>query len=496
MSTGQIHQLHRHPTATLAVASIAAFMTSIDMMVVTTAIPALRRSLGGDLGALEWTVNAYLLAFACLLLTASGLGDRFGRRRVFTVGLAGFAASSIAAALAPSIGVLVAARAAQGATAALVLPLTLTMISEAFPAEARGRAIGIWGGVLGLGGVLGPILGGGIVQAFGWSWIFWINVPIAVALIPASLRFVTETFGVRQPLDVLGLGLESLGFLAICWGLVQATSHSIGSAAVVAPVVGGTVLVTCFVSWERKARHPMLPLSIFRNARFNVANAVSFCIYGSLTGSVFLMSQYFQIAQHHDPIAAALRFIPWPLPTIVVAPLAGSLAAKYGNQRFMAAGMAIQALALSWFALVAHANTPYLEVCVPLVVSGVGIGLVFPTVSGEVVASVRREQMGIAAGTNTTIRELGGVFGVALAALVFASPVAYATSQGFVTGFVHAIWACVAISGLGAVIAASRLSRQSEVAKSVRIDPSELDRVPVLEPAYSGDSAIVGNDEG
>jgi EmrB/QacA subfamily drug resistance transporter len=448
---------HPHPGATLAVASIAAFMTSIDMMVVTTAIPALRNSLGGDVGALEWTVNAYLLAFACLLLTASSLGDRFGRRRIFTVGLAGFTASSIAAALAPSIGALVAARAAQGATAALILPLTLTMISEAYPEQSRSRAIGIWGGVLGLGGVLGPILGAGMVQAFGWSWIFWINVPIALALIPAGLRFVTETFGARQPLDVLGLVLASLGFLAVSWGLVRATDHPIGSATVLVPVVGGLGLVAGFLSWERRTRHPMLPLAIFRSARFNVANSVSFCIYGSLSGGVFLMSQYFQIAQHHDPLGAALRFIPWPLPTIIVAPLAGSLAAKYGNQRFMAAGMAIQALALAWFAAVAQVHTPYIELCPPLVLSGIGIGLVFPTVSGEVVASVRSDQMGIAAGANTTIRELGGVFGVALVALVFASPVAYTTADGFVTGFVHAIWACVALTALGAVVAAGGL---------------------------------------
>jgi EmrB/QacA subfamily drug resistance transporter len=406
---------------------------------------------------LEWTVNAYLLAFACLLLTASGLGDRFGRRRVFTVGLAGFTVSSVAAALAPSMGALVAARAAQGATAALVLPLTLTMISEAFAPQSRGRAIGIWGGVTGLGGVVGPILGAGMVQAFGWSWIFWINVPIAVALIPAGLRFVTETFGPRQPLDVVGLVLASLGFLAISWGLVAATAHPLGSAAVLAPVAGGLVAVSCFVAWERTTHHPMLPLTIFRNARFNVANTVSFCIYGSLCGAVFLTSQYFQIAQHHDPVSAALRFIPWPLPTIIVAPLAGSLATKYGNQRFMAAGMAIQPVALAWFAAVAHAHTPYIQLCPPLVLSGIGIGLVFPTVSGEVVASVRPDQMGIAAGTNTTIRELGGVFGVALAALVFASPAAYTTTDGFVTGFVHAIWACVAFTALGAVVAAGGL---------------------------------------
>lgn len=228
--------VHRHPSGTLAVASVAAFMTSIDMMVVTTAIPALHRSLGGDVGALEWTLNAYLLAFACLLLTGSGLGDRFGRRRVFTIGLTGFALASVAAALAPSIGALVVARAAQGAAAALILPVTLTMISEAYPPETRGKAIGIWGGVTGLGGVLGPILGAGIVQAFGWSWIFWINVPIAVALIPASMRLVTETFGARQPLDLVGVMLASLGFLGISWGLVRASTLAFSSADVLAPI--------------------------------------------------------------------------------------------------------------------------------------------------------------------------------------------------------------------------------------------------------------------
>ena len=449
--------IHRHPGATLAVASLAAFMTSIDMMVVTTALPALRRSLGGDVGALEWTVNAYLLAFACLLLTASGVGGRFGRRRIFTIGLAGFTLSSVAAALAQGIGALVVARAAQGASAALILPLTLTMISEAFPPESRGRAIGIWGGVTGLGGVVGPILGAGMVQAFGWSWIFWINVPIAVVLIPSALRFVTETFGARQPLDVVGLVLASFGFLAISWGLVQASAHPIGSGAVLLPFAAGLILVSCFLAWERRSGHSMLPLTIFRSARFNVANTVGFCIYGSLCGAVFLTSQYFQIAQHHSPIEAALRFIPWPLPTIIVAPLVGSLAATYGNGRFMAAGMTIQAVALAWFAAVAHADTPYVELCLPLVLSGIGIGMVFPAFSGEVVASVRPEQMGIAAGTNATIRELGGVFGVALVGLVFASPTAYSTTSGFVTGFDHAMWACVAFTAVGAAVAIAGL---------------------------------------
>lgn len=448
---------HRHPGGTLAVASIAAFMTSIDMMVVATAIPALRRSLGGNVGALEWTVNGYLLAFACLLLTGSGLGDRFGRRRIFTIGLAGFALASAAAALAPNIDALIAARAAQGVAAALILPLTLTMISEAYPQEARGKAIGIWGGVLGLGGVLGPILGAGMVEAFGWSWIFWINVPIAIALIPAAMRLVDETFGARQPLDLVGVALASLGFLAVSSGLVQASAHDFASIDVLLPIAAGLVLVACFLAWEYRAPHAVLPLTIFRSTRFNVANLVGFCIYGSLCGAVFLTSQYFQIAQHLSPLQAAVRFVPWPLPTIVVAPLVGSLAAKYGNGRFMAAGMITQALALAWFAAVAHTHTPYIELLPPLVVSGIGIGMVFPSFSGEVVASVRHDLMGIAAGANATIRELGGVFGVALVGLIFASPAAYTEPNVFVTGYDHALWACVIFTAVGAVAATAAL---------------------------------------
>jgi len=251
--------------------------------------------------------------------------------------------------------------------------------------------------------------------------------------------------------------LASLGFLAISWGLVQASAHSLGSAAVLVPVAAGLILVSKFLAWERRTHHPMLPLSIFRSARFNVANTVGFCIYGSLCGAVFLTSQYFQIAQHLSPVAAALRFIPWPLPTIIVAPLAGSLAATYGNQRFMAAGMTIQAVALALFAALAHVHTPYVELCPALVLSGIGIGMVFPAFSGEVVASVRPAQMGIASGTNTTIRELGGVFGVALAGLVFASPTAYTRTSAFVTGFDHAIWACVAFTVLGAAVAIAGL---------------------------------------
>lgn len=439
------------PGRTLAVASVAAFMTSLDTMVVTTALPTLRSDLGGSVGTLEWTMNAYYLAFACLLITAAGLGDRFGRRRVLGLGLAVFALASAAAALAPGIGALIAARAVQGGAAAAVLPLTLTVISEAYPAETRGKAIGIWGALLGAGGVLGPLVGGGLLELVGWRAIFWVNVPIALVLAVAAGLAITETFGPRHPLDVAGLVLASTGCLGLSWGLVQSTSHGWGDAAVWMPLLAGVLVLGGFVAREHAARFPMMPTGLFAIRSFSAANGVSFCIYASLAGGVYLMSQFFQIAQHTSPIVAALRFVPWPLPSLLVAPLVGSLATRLGNRPFLVAGMALQTIGMVWFALVVHVSTPYPVLCAPLVLSGIGIAFVFPTVSGEVVSAVPPERMGIAAGVNGSIRELGGVLGVALVATVFAHTGGYASPATFTTGFVHAIWLCAVIAGLGAV---------------------------------------------
>ncbi|HEY7046885.1 MAG TPA: MFS transporter [Jatrophihabitantaceae bacterium] len=439
------------PGRTLAVASVAAFMTSLDTMVVTTALPTLRSDLGGSVGTLEWTMNAYYLAFACLLITAAGLGDRFGRRRMLGLGLAVFALASAAAALAPGIGALIAARAVQGGAAAAVLPLTLTVISEAYPAETRGKAIGIWGALLGAGGVLGPLVGGGLLELVGWRAIFWVNVPIALVLAVAAGLAITETFGPRHPLDVAGLVLASTGCLGLSWGLVQSTSHGWGDAAVWMPLLAGVLVLGGFVAREHAARFPMMPTGLFAIRSFSAANGVSFCIYASLAGGVYLMSQFFQIAQHTSPIVAALRFVPWPLPSLLVAPLVGSLATRLGNRPFLVAGMALQTIGMVWFALVVHVSTPYPVLCAPLVLSGIGIAFVFPTVSGEVVSAVPPERMGIAAGVNGSIRELGGVLGVALVATVFAHTGGYASPATFTTGFVHAIWLCAVIAGLGAV---------------------------------------------
>jgi EmrB/QacA subfamily drug resistance transporter len=280
---------------TLVLASLGAFLAALDVVVVATALPVLRTDLGASLSDLEWTINAYNLVFACLMMTGAALGDRFGRRRMYVVGLLGFAAASTGAALSTTAGELIAARVAQGLGAALLMPLTLTLISDAFPVAKRGAAIGIWGGVSGLGVAVGPVLGGAIVEGAAWQWIFWLNVPVALGVAAASTLRLRESHGPRPQLDLVGQVLVGAGMFALTWAPVRAPSIGWGSAEVVGALAAGALLVAAFLAWERRARHPMLPLAYFRSREFNTANGVIFFQFISLIGSLFFITQLFQI---------------------------------------------------------------------------------------------------------------------------------------------------------------------------------------------------------
>jgi EmrB/QacA subfamily drug resistance transporter len=449
---------------TLIVTSLGVFMTALDTLVVTTALPALRADLGASLSDLEWTVNAYNLAFACFLLTGAALGDRFGRRRMFALGLAGFTAASAAAALSPDVGALIAARAVQGAAAAVVMPLTLTLLSEAFPVERRGAAIGIWGGITGLAVASGPVVGGAVVDGIGWHWIFWLNVPVGLALIPLAATKLTESFGPRPQLDVPGLVLAGGGLLAVAWGLVRATGAGWGSAEVLASLAAGAAILAAFGAWERRTPTPMLPLSLFRNRTFASANAVSFFLTAALFGALFLMSQFFQTALGHSPLQAGVRLLPWTATPMLVAPLAGALADRYGNRLFMALGLALQAAGLAWVAAIAAPQVGYAELGVALTVAGVGTSMTFPTVANAVMGSVPPSEAGVASGTNSAVRELGGVFGIAVLAAVFAHRGGYGTPAEFADGFTAALWVGAGLSSLGALAALAAPRRRSAVA--------------------------------
>jgi EmrB/QacA subfamily drug resistance transporter len=453
-------------------------MTALDTLVVTTALPVLRVSLHSSLADLEWTVNAYNLSFACLLLTGAALGDRFGRRRMFSIGLGIFTAASAAAALSPTVGTLIAARAIQGAGAAIVMPLTLTLISEAFPADKRGMAIGLWGGITGLAVAAGPVVGGAVVDGISWHWIFWLNVPIGLIVIPFAATRLHESFGPRARLDGTGLLLAAAGFLGLTWGLVRASTLGWANGEVIATLLVGTALVAIFLGWESRAPSPMLSLAMFRQRSFATANGVSFFLYAGLFGALFLMSQFFQSAQGYTPLQAGVRLLAWTAPPMIVSPIAGKLADRYGNRLFMAAGLALQAIGLGWVAAIAAPHLGFTELGLALTIAGIGTSLVFPTVANEVVASVPREEVGIAAGTNSALRELGGVFGVAVLASVFTRQGVYTSPQTFVDGFVPALWVGAAFSAVGVVMALLGVRRRApstETLADAHADPVLVD---------------------
>ncbi len=438
---------------TLLLVSAALFMVTLDNLVVTTALPRIRVDLGASLSGLEWIVNAYTLSFAVLLMTGAALGDRFGRRRVMTIGLSIFTGASAVAALAPNTTVLIAARAVQGAGAALVLPLTLTLLSEAFPAGRRGVALGIWSGISGLGVALGPVIGGAVVSGISWQWIFWINVPIGLIVVPLALARLTESRGPNKALDLRGVALASGGLLGIVYALVRANALGWTSATVLASAAGGAALLAGFVAWEQRAKAPMLPMRFFRSRAFSATNGVSLAMYFGMFGAIFLLAQFFQTAQGYSPLEAGLRTLPWTAMPIFVAPVAGLLSDRIGSRPLMFTGLALQATALGWLATELSPTLAYGRMIVPFILAGAGMALVFAPAANAVLGAVRPEEAGQASGATNAIREVGGVLGVTVLASVFSGSGSYASPSAFVAGLTPAVAVAAIVLAVGAIAA-------------------------------------------
>jgi EmrB/QacA subfamily drug resistance transporter len=452
---------------TLALTSVALFMVSLDNLVVSTALPVIRRDLHATISQLEWTVNAYTLTFAVLLLTGAALGDRFGRRRLFALGILLFTAASAGAALATTANQLDIARAVQGVGGAIVAPLTLTILSAGVPAAKRGLALGIWGGIGGLAIAIGPLVGGAVVSGVSWHWIFWLNVPIGLVLAPLAYARLEETHGSDSALDLPGLALASSGLLGIVWALVRGNDQGWTSLGILAPLVGGAALVAAFVWWETRSASPMLPLAFFRDRTFTLANVASLLMFFGMFGSIFFLAQFFQTVQGYSPLQSGLRILPWTAMPIFVAPIAGALSDRIGGQRLMAAGLALQAAGLAWIAAISTPTTPYTHIIGAFVLSGAGMGLFFAPVANVVLSAVRPDQEGKASGANNAIRELGGVFGVAVLATVFSRVGGYQSAASFVHGMTTAVYIGAGLVALGAVAAAlipSRRVREEAVA--------------------------------
>jgi EmrB/QacA subfamily drug resistance transporter len=437
---------------TLGIVSVALFMVVLDNLVVSVALPTIHRELGASIQELEWTVNAYVLSYAVLLLTGAALGDRFGRKRMFLLGLSLFTLASAGAALARSTDLLIAARAVQGAGAAVVTPLTLTLLAEAFPRERRGIAIGIWSGISGVAVALGPLVGGAVVQGISWHWIFWINVPIGLVVVPLALRALSESHGPSGKLDLRGLALASSGLFGLVFGLVRAQSLGWTSATILVSLGAGAALLAGFVLWERRTPEPMLPMNFFARRSFAVTNVASLAMYFGMFGSIFFLSQYMQNVLGNSPLQAGLKLLVWTGGTMVVAPLAGVFSERFGSRPFMFSGLALQAGALAWLNSMTSLHLAYSHMLVPFFMAGAGMALVFAPSANAVLASVRTDQAGQASGANNAIREVGGVLGVAVLASVFTGAGGYASPQAFVDGLIPAIWVGVAVLAVGALV--------------------------------------------
>jgi EmrB/QacA subfamily drug resistance transporter len=437
----------------LGIASAAVFMVTLDNLVVSTALPTIRRDLHASLQSLEWTVNAYTLTFAVLLLTGAALGDRFGRKRLLAIGLSIFTAASAAAALAPDATTLVVARTIQGIGGAIVMPLTLTIISGAFPKEKRAAAIGIWGAVAGLAVALGPVVGGAIVDGISWQWIFWVNVPFGLVLVPLALRNLGESHGPKVKLDLKGLALASGGLFGIVWGVVRSQELGWTSGEVVFALVAGSVGLVLFLIWEAAAESPMLPLRLFKNRTFAAANAATFLMYVGFFGAVFLITQYWQFAHGYSPLGAGLRILPWTVMPMFIAVPAGQLATRYGERPLLITGLALIAFAVTWLGHVATPDASYLSILPALTIGGIGSSLFWAPSASIVFSSVSPEEEGVASGANNSIRELGGVFGVAILTTIFSSHGSFSSPEAFVDGMRPALYLGGAVVAVAAAAA-------------------------------------------
>ena len=445
----------------LGLTSTAYFMVVLDALVVITALPQMQRDLHADLASLQWTVNSYGIAFAAGIITAAALGDRFGRRRVFSLGLALFTLSSAACALAPGIGELIVARTVQGLGAAVVMPLSLTILTTAFPPDRRGLIVGIYGGLAGLAVAAGPIVGGVVAERLDWHWIFWLNVPIGLVALVLGLRLLPESHGAPERLDLVGVGLVSGGVVGVVWALVRANDIGWASPEILATLLAGGALLLAFVGWERRVDEPMVPMRLFSSRAFAVGNVTTFLMSGATFAAAFLITQEFQFARGYSPISTGVRLLPFFATPMLVSPIAGALSDRIGRRPIMLTGLALQAVGYAWVAARGALSTSWVEIVAGLLVAGVGISMALPTVPTTVLNAVAQHEMGKASGVNYMAQRFGAVFSIAIASAVFAAHGHLGSPAAVTAGFRPALWSCVIFAVLAALTAIAITARPS-----------------------------------
>ena len=441
---------------TLAAVAFGLFMIMLDNTIVNVALPSIERDLHMSIASLEWVVTAYALTFAALLITGGKLGDYYGRRKMFTLGLAVFTLASLACGFAPNPGFLIAMRAVQGVGSALMNPATLSIITATFEPRERGRAIGIWAGVSAMALAIGPLLGGLIVDNLNWNWIFFVNVPVGVVGIVVSQLVIRESRDTshEQSIDIPGLVTSGLGLLALCYALIEGNKHGWASAEIVGLFAASVVLIAAFVVLEMRQRLPMLDLSLFRIASFSGANTVALLVSLGMFGVFFYVSLYVQNILGYSPTKAGATFLPMTLLIIFIAPLAGNFSDKIGSRWLMGAGMTLLGLSLLLYLRVG-VHSSYVSLLPQLLLGGVGMALTMSPMTSAAMASVPIDKAGVGSGVLNSFRQVGGSLGIALMGAILASYLAPGdrNPQDFVNGLHAALTVSAVIVFAGAAVA-------------------------------------------
>ena len=453
----------------LGLTSTAYFMVVLDSVVVIVALPRMQESLQVGLSTIQWTLNAYNIAFAAGIITAAAAGDRIGRRLVFNIGLALFTLASAACAIAPNASELIVARTVQGLAGAIILPLSLTILTTAFSAQRRAMIVGIYGGLAGLAVAVGPILAGAMIRVADWHWIFWLNVPIGAVALPLAMRLLPESFGARERIDVPGVLSVSAGVVAIVWALVRANQSGWSSAEIVGCLVAGAVLLVVFAAWEQRIEHPMVPLRLFRTPAFAVGNATTFLMTGSIFAGAYIVTQEFQFARGYSALSTGVHLLPFFATPMFISPVAGAVADRVGPRKIMASGLILLTAGFSWVVIRGSLTTSWVELTFALLVAGIGISMALPTVPTVVLNAVEPHELGKASGVNYMMQRFGAVFGIAIATAVFTTYGHIGTPASVTDGFKPALAAC-AIFGLLAALSA------------FAINGRRVEHTPELEP--------------
>ena len=476
----------------LVATALPMFMATLDNLVMTNALPVLHEEFGASVEELQWFMNAYTHAFASTILMAVALGDRFGRRTLFLIGIAVFTLSSAFAALATDPGQLITARALQGFGAAAIMPLSLTLLAGSVPLARRPLAIGIWGGVAGLGVATGPLIGGAVIEGWAWQAIFWINVPVGIVSVGLALLALPNSFGARLRADIVGLVLSGLGLLGLVYGIVRGNEAGWDSLEVLGSLIGGGVLLAAFLVWEARTAAPLLPLRLFRDRSFSVANVVGFGFSFGAFGSIFILIQFLQVVQGSTPFEAALQTSPWTLAPMVVAPVAGLIAPRVGTRALIVTGLLALGGALFWLTGLLDASVEYPAYVAPFIVAGIGMGLVFAPSATAVLATMAPDDHAKASGTNSMLREVGVALGIAVSTAVFTGAGGALNPIDYAVGAQPAVLVGAAVLAASALVAlllpsgrAVKAAPEGPAAAAADATADEVDApVPVGEPVH------------